>query len=200
MQMVDPLTALMYAVQVMNFLKMLITKTLKERQETNVDDASLPCIDPSDENGPKNPPLLLEVSGEEGSEQLFLPNEALLDSPTTHLREDNLTTDKPSGRSPASEKSASPGAAAENPANEPLCEIAALTNGTTSGPETAANGSNVTHANSRRNKTGRSSHKKGARKAKGHSAGRAALPAEKSRGASIVCRINSKVERIEAWR
>ncbi|GAU30677.1 hypothetical protein TSUD_39010 [Trifolium subterraneum] len=33
-QMSDPLTALMHAVQVMNFLKTLITKTLREREET----------------------------------------------------------------------------------------------------------------------------------------------------------------------
>ena len=34
MQMSDPLTALMHAVQVMNLLKTLITKTLREREET----------------------------------------------------------------------------------------------------------------------------------------------------------------------
>lgn len=35
MQMSDPLTALMHAVQVMNLLKTLITKTLREREEAN---------------------------------------------------------------------------------------------------------------------------------------------------------------------
>lgn len=34
MQMADPLTALIHAVQVMNFLKMLIMKTLREREES----------------------------------------------------------------------------------------------------------------------------------------------------------------------
>ncbi|CAL9766422.1 unnamed protein product [Musa acuminata subsp. burmannicoides] len=37
-QMADPLTALMYAVQVMNFLRMLILKALKERQQSTVSD------------------------------------------------------------------------------------------------------------------------------------------------------------------
>ncbi|PRQ32373.1 putative Rho GTPase activation protein [Rosa chinensis] len=49
-QMADPLTALMYAVQVMNFLKILILKTLQERKE-NVVEARVFCVEPADENG-----------------------------------------------------------------------------------------------------------------------------------------------------
>ncbi|KAM5585119.1 rho GTPase-activating protein 5 [Rosa sericea] len=49
-QMADPLTALMYAVQVMNFLKILILKTLRERKE-NVVEARVFCVEPADENG-----------------------------------------------------------------------------------------------------------------------------------------------------
>ncbi|VFQ95384.1 unnamed protein product [Cuscuta campestris] len=58
-QMADPLTALMYAVQVMNFLKMLIEKTLRERKDSTVDAAPGPGIDPTGENGHQNPPHLI---------------------------------------------------------------------------------------------------------------------------------------------
>ncbi|KAK4492271.1 hypothetical protein RD792_003074 [Penstemon davidsonii] len=50
-QMADPLTALMYAVQVMNFLKMLIEKTLRERKDSLIDPSSIPHMEPSDDNG-----------------------------------------------------------------------------------------------------------------------------------------------------
>ncbi|KAL1544505.1 Rho GTPase-activating protein 1 [Salvia divinorum] len=59
-QMVDPLTALMYAVQVMNFLKTLIEKTLRERGDCVVQQASTSHTKPSDDNGHpighENPP------------------------------------------------------------------------------------------------------------------------------------------------
>ncbi|KAG8065918.1 hypothetical protein GUJ93_ZPchr0004g38968 [Zizania palustris] len=42
-QMTDPLTALMHAVQVMNFLKTLILKTLKEREAAGPTKTSEPC-------------------------------------------------------------------------------------------------------------------------------------------------------------
>ncbi|CAH1452417.1 unnamed protein product [Lactuca virosa] len=47
-QMIDPLTALMYAVQVMNFLKTLITRTLREREQPAVEPPRAP---------PQGPPL-----------------------------------------------------------------------------------------------------------------------------------------------
>lgn len=51
-QMVDPLTALMYAVQVMNFLKTLIEKTLRDRcDRLVVQQESRPHGGPSDDEG-----------------------------------------------------------------------------------------------------------------------------------------------------
>lgn len=49
--MLDPLTALMYAVQVMNFLKTLVVKTLKDRKESR--DKLILASNPSprDQNG-----------------------------------------------------------------------------------------------------------------------------------------------------
>ncbi|KAK7404846.1 hypothetical protein VNO78_05852 [Psophocarpus tetragonolobus] len=49
--MADPLTALMYAVQVMNFLKTLILRTLRERKDCAVESSPGFCLEPSDENG-----------------------------------------------------------------------------------------------------------------------------------------------------
>lgn len=50
-QMSDPLTALMYAVQVMNFLKTLIVKTMRQREDSIVE--SDPTVEPppSDDGG-----------------------------------------------------------------------------------------------------------------------------------------------------
>ncbi|XP_059429990.1 rho GTPase-activating protein 1-like, partial [Corylus avellana] len=54
-QMADPLTALMYAVQVMNFLKTLILKTLRERKDSAEEPSSASRLEPSDENGHQSP-------------------------------------------------------------------------------------------------------------------------------------------------
>lgn len=48
--MADPFTALMYAVQVMNFLKTLILRTLRERKDSVVEYNPRLCLEPSDEN------------------------------------------------------------------------------------------------------------------------------------------------------
>lgn len=52
--MADPLTALMYAVQVINFLKTLIEKTLREREDSVIDPTSVPHMESSDDNGNQN--------------------------------------------------------------------------------------------------------------------------------------------------
>ncbi|KAL8253155.1 hypothetical protein R6Q59_036848 [Mikania micrantha] len=49
-QMADPLTALMYAVQVMNFLKTLIVKTLREREDVILEAGPASRFDHFDEN------------------------------------------------------------------------------------------------------------------------------------------------------
>ncbi|KHN38625.1 Rho GTPase-activating protein gacA [Glycine soja] len=54
--MADPLTALMYAVQVMNFLKNLILRTLRERKDCVVESSPGFCLEPSDENGDSSLP------------------------------------------------------------------------------------------------------------------------------------------------
>ncbi|XP_006652676.2 rho GTPase-activating protein 3-like [Oryza brachyantha] len=55
-QMADPLTALIHAVQVMNFLKTLIVKTLKEREAAGTPKTSEPCSgSPNSQDKPPTP-------------------------------------------------------------------------------------------------------------------------------------------------
>ncbi|ESQ42197.1 hypothetical protein EUTSA_v10013479mg [Eutrema salsugineum] len=68
-QMDDPLTALMYAVQVMNFLKMLIEKTLRERQDSVVEQAHVFPLEPSDESGHQSPSQSFAFNTNEQSEE-----------------------------------------------------------------------------------------------------------------------------------
>lgn len=187
--MADPLTALMYAVQVMNFLKMLIQKTLKDREESNLEETSLPEKDPSDENGHQKPSLILDSRPEEGSRRpSFVNEEPLLNSPA------HSTEDKPS------EISAAEGvtAAFSGQTREPLMSMEGSPS--SQHPLAAPTATDDASVNSHQAKGSRSLSRRRTRKSKSQSGTRSIPPAEKSRGVSIVSRINSKVERIEAWR
>ncbi|MBA0824115.1 hypothetical protein Goarm_020798 [Gossypium armourianum] len=77
-QLSDPLTALMHAVQVMNFLKTLIIRTLKARQDSIVDSTPNSPLEPSDKNGPQSSSQLCndvnnEVKNECEGEKSFVP-------------------------------------------------------------------------------------------------------------------------------
>uniref|UniRef100_A0A0D9XX13 Rho-GAP domain-containing protein n=1 Tax=Leersia perrieri TaxID=77586 RepID=A0A0D9XX13_9ORYZ len=192
-QMADPLTALMYAVQVMNFLKMLIQKTLKDREESELDDLSLPQKDPSDENGHQTTGLSLDSHTEEGSRRpSFVSEEPLLNSPV------HSTEDKPSETNPAAGKSVNSAC----PTNVALTSMEAEGSTSCSQPALAeaAAAPRATAMNLLQGKGSRSLNSRRTRKGKVHFGARSVPPAEKSKGASIVSRINSKVERIEAWR
>ena len=192
--MADPLTALMYAVQVMNFLKMLIQKTLKDREESNLEDASLPQKDSSDENGHQNPSLAIDSQPEEVSARpSFVREEPLLYSPT-HSPED-----EPSGINPAE---GDPVACVAQTSNVPTSMESSAS---CSRPPLAASSSIddatcATAVNSLQGRGSRSLTSRRTRKGKRQCATPTVPPAEKSRGTSIVSRINSRVERIEAWR
>lgn len=189
-QMADPLTALMYAVQVMNFLKMLIQKTLEDREESNLEDASLPQKDPSDENGHQNPSLPVNPQPEETSGRpSFVSEEPLVYSPT-HSAEDKPPVEGDSVASvvhTSDVRSSVEGSAS--------CSQPALV-----ASSAIADASCATAANLLPSRGSRGLNSRRTRKGKRQCGTPAAPPAEKSRGASIVSRINSKVERIEAWR
>ncbi|KAJ1264774.1 hypothetical protein BS78_08G027200 [Paspalum vaginatum] len=193
-QMADPLTALMYAVQVMNFLKMLVQKTLKGREESNPEDVLLPQKDPSDENGHQKPSVTLDSLLEEGSRRpSFAKEEPLLNSPAH-------STDDKANEIIATECVT---AALTAQTSEVVTSMEDSTSGSVpavTGPAAIADASGATATNSLQGKGHRSPNRRRTRKAKGQSGTRTTPAAEKSRGASIVSRLNSKVERIEAWR
>ncbi|XP_019199153.1 PREDICTED: rho GTPase-activating protein 5-like [Ipomoea nil] len=96
-QMADPLTALMYAVQVMNFLKMLIEKTLRERKDSVIEPAS--NIEPYGEDGHQNPPqfILLKIptyNSAELSEQVFTVEDPYTESLSDSNPVGNLTDEE----------------------------------------------------------------------------------------------------------
>ncbi|KAL2503032.1 Rho GTPase-activating protein 1 [Forsythia ovata] len=64
-QMSDPLTALMYAVQVMNFLRTLIVKTLRDREDCMVQTDPASKIEPSDrdDHDGTSEPIINEANG-----------------------------------------------------------------------------------------------------------------------------------------
>ncbi|KAM0867503.1 hypothetical protein ACQ4PT_041956 [Festuca glaucescens] len=192
-QMADPLTALMYAVQVMNFLKMLIQKTLKDREESNLEDGSLPLKDSPDENGHHNPCLPIDCHHEEGSRRpSFFSEEPLLNSPGHN------TEDKPNETNPAG---------GDSPPSGQTGNVLTNTEGSSSWSQPlpaasfTADASCAITVNSPQGKGSRSLNSRRTRKGKGRSGTPAVAPADKkTRGVSIVSRLNSTVERIEAWR
>lgn len=74
-QMADPLTALMYAVQVMNFLKTLILRTLKDREESVVEAGPAPELEPFDENGHHSASQTIVQKSNEIEEDILISKE-----------------------------------------------------------------------------------------------------------------------------
>lgn len=92
--MADPLTALMYAVQVMNFLKTLVIKTLREREESMVESNPMSNLNSFDDDGHQSPSRLNFKDGSdsgndtsEEEEKVFASEEPSIQSPS-HLAED----------------------------------------------------------------------------------------------------------------
>lgn len=96
--MVDPLTALMYAVQVMNFLKTLVAMTLKEREESITKSNPSSNLNSFDDDGHQSDsPLLFKDESEYGNDYsdedtVFVTAEPSQQSPT-HLFKDDCETE-----------------------------------------------------------------------------------------------------------
>ncbi|CAA2979288.1 rho GTPase-activating 5-like [Olea europaea subsp. europaea] len=96
-QMADPLTALMYAVQVMNFLKTLIEKTLREREDSLVETAPISHMEPSDDNGHQDSSQLYlddPVESNEDREETFIAEDPNSDVSSDLNQVDNLTNEE----------------------------------------------------------------------------------------------------------
>ncbi|KAI3420546.1 uncharacterized protein J3R85_012769 [Psidium guajava] len=96
-QMADPLTALMYAVQVMNFLKMLIMRTLQQREDSSVEPARASSLEPFDESGhqsPSQPCLGDSAEDNEESEQVFTAEEPDIDGSSSSDEKASITEEE----------------------------------------------------------------------------------------------------------
>ncbi|KAI3507846.1 hypothetical protein L1887_22841 [Cichorium endivia] len=162
-QMADPLTALMYAVQVMNFLKTLIVKTLREREDLIVEAGPASRFDHFDENN--GPHCSVWGTLDETNE-----NEVVLQGGQDFsVKEPTLDSHEDSSRGQSQ---------------------STVVEEESGGKVVEGGGATVVEVlKSRNGQLGNLNHKKGMRK-----------NVEKSKGSTIVSRLNSRTERIEAWR
>lgn len=89
--MTDPMTALMYVVQVMNFLKTLIVKTLRDREDSKVETGRATHFEPSDENGRNSSSQAIseEVNEMNEEEQVFVAKVPLSECHAHSYRSDS---------------------------------------------------------------------------------------------------------------
>ncbi|WCJ34289.1 Rho GTPase-activating protein 1 [Euphorbia peplus] len=186
-QMSDPLTALMYAVQVMNFLKTLVVRTLREREESVIEAAPVSRIEPSDENGhePSFPESNKEDSNELHEEQKVFVTE---EPSSPHRNHDDSTF-------LASIENIQGGN--WSPVNNCPCEVVSHVSTTPmnenlEGGFTSKIGGIQTRSDS--------NFGSGLKRAGEQGMVRGAGGVEKNKGSSIVGCINSRTELTEAWR
>ena len=205
--MADPLTALMYAVQVMNFLKTLVVKTLREREESMVKSNPVSNLNSFDDDGHHSSSQLILTDGSENGtdsseeDTEFITEEPSQQSPS-HVMEDGCETESGSKSLPTSTENF---ISRENrllvdscPCNlvSQLCSLTiglqdcSLTSGETKGDQ-----ANVCKSKSLQLNTSNA-----VNFSKKVIDLPVAGPAEKSRGTTIIGRINSRTELAEAWR
>jgi hypothetical protein len=205
MQMADPLTALMFAVQVMNFLKNLIVRTLKEREESVVESTPVSRLEPSDEDGHQSSfQTCLEEDEEEDKgdeDKFFAAEEPTAESPSNTIQGDS-TTERGAEYFPPSSQIVNPRGNHSLVDNCP-CEVLSQVNSSVTGLEDGgltgpSGGVRTNISKSKTSLSSLSSFKKGSKKVGLMS--RSGGPAEKTKGPGIVGRINSRTELVEAWR
>ncbi|CAK9145138.1 unnamed protein product [Ilex paraguariensis] len=204
-QMDDPLTALMYAVQVMNFLKTLIVKTLREREDSILEPGPAPHLEPSDENGQHSSlqPLTEEANeATDQEDQPFVAKEPLSESPAHPGQGDSRRDSKAHGFLTSIENIISDEKwhLVDNFSSEVPNEVDPMKDGLEEGANVR---SGRVKSKNRKTKTGQSSnsnHKKGSRKNNEQPVVRVSGHVEKSKETSILSRLNSRTERVEAWR
>ncbi|KAG6745014.1 hypothetical protein NC652_036524 [Populus alba x Populus x berolinensis] len=204
-QMSDPLTALMYAVQVMNFLKNLIIRTLREREESVIESAPASRLEPTDENGHQNAAQPSCEEDEDATEEnewekSFVAGEPALESPSQPIQDDSNSVDgSASFLSSIENISVGKRSLVDNCPCEVVSQVNAFKNEHHEGG--LAYKTRGVQAKSCKSQTGQSSasyFKRG--KVKEQPIIRAAGPIEKGKGTGIVGRINPKTELFEAWR
>lgn len=184
LQMLDPLTALMYAVQVMNFLKTLIVKTLRGRQDSLVEPGPKKQTEPSDEDGYHSAlkPINLETNEEEEEEE----------------EQDKLAKEAESSQNHSSSTQSE--SRTRNDDSNFLSSIENILSDENG--DRGCNNSAKSQPRSRRTRNGGA--KKGSRK---QSTAQTVVvhvdddqSEEKKKEPSIISRVNSHAERVEVWR
>ncbi|KAK1389661.1 Rho GTPase-activating protein 1 [Heracleum sosnowskyi] len=201
-QMADPLTALMYAVQVMNFLKTLIEKTLKDREDF-VADAGLSHLEPSDENGHSSfsQPTIIEVNETDEEEEVFISKEAFQKTPAHPSQGDSFTIKETHGSVSSTEDIIPPGNChlTDDCPNESPSQVDTKSDTCEDDDNTiSTKGTPLNMSKTRHGQSSNSSFKRWSRK--NYERPLVSEAADKSRGSTIVSRLNSRVERVEAWR
>ncbi|KAJ1440699.1 Rho GTPase-activating protein domain [Sesbania bispinosa] len=178
-KMADPLTALMYAVQVMNFLKTLILRTLRERKDSVVETSPGFYFEPSDENGDYSPfeSCQQDVAAEnEEAGETFVCEETVLECSPESIQNKYSIEGEPDSLISSSENLVR---------DEDLyCDF-------------------PPKGNIGKSKTGQSSNsssKKGPKKTRGQQPVILGTVAVEKKGISNLSCIDSRSERIEAWR
>ncbi|KAF4402891.1 hypothetical protein G4B88_010343 [Cannabis sativa] len=208
-QMDDPLTALMYAVQVMNFLKNLIVRTLREREDSVVETSPHTRVEPSNDDGHQSSshPYLEEAKEETNLEnegdQAFVAEEPAFDSPCHSTQDESCTSGDGAQSFLSSIENIIPGGSwslVDTCPCEVVSQVSSLQNAL---QESSTGHSGDAQKSLNKNKTGQSSTsslKKGSKKLSEQIIIQSARANEKSKKAGILGRINSRKELVEAWR
>lgn len=198
--MADPLTALMYAVQVMNFLKTLILKTLRERKDSAVKFYSAPYLEPSDENGHQSPSqACLEDTALENEEpeQAFVAEEPVAEIFFDTNENNDLASGEAGSPLTSSEKINSD----EGGSCGTLIGVDTYISKIEAGEVGELAGIQGTTEKSRTGQSSNSNFKWGPSKiCVQQPLVPETGPVDKTKGISNLSRIDSRIERIEAWR
>ncbi|WOL04069.1 rho GTPase-activating protein 5-like isoform X1 [Canna indica] len=133
-QMADPLTALMYAVQVMNFLRLLILKTLKERQERTSHGISNPEANLPANNSHCNSQLQIEASPQGATKKVLVPKEPAINTHAQACEEPSAAVSLDTSQA----AKAVPEGNAQSSTNKPFCENSDGTDGSTTAEQLTA--------------------------------------------------------------
>ncbi|KAJ7971575.1 Rho GTPase-activating protein [Quillaja saponaria] len=198
-QMADPLTALMYAVQVMNFLKTLVVKVLREREESMVESTPVSHLEPFGDDEYQSPSQLIVEEGNKGAnnesdeEKTYGIEEPGLESTTS---EDGHKSESGSHCFLTSIENIIPGGQrllADNCPCDVVSQVCSLTNGLQEGSFTVVTKDSKVDIC---NKTSRSSSSNLRKDSKMVNE----LATVLARGPAMIGHINSRTELFEAWR
>ncbi|CAL1403907.1 unnamed protein product [Linum trigynum] len=204
-QMVDPLTALMYAVQVMNFLKTLVLRTLRERQDSVVEPTPASRLGPFDGSGHQSPsqPFCLHTGQDtETTQSLSEDDEPVMEQGSSHWAQEDtgVKHDEEQDCSLICHGEHSSEVLPNVPDETPIVETEAGDEESSRRSRTDAQSSN----SNPRKRSGKMTREQ--RQAVLHltppqdSVLHLASLVEKTREMSNLSRIDSRTERIEAWR